>query len=110
MSLVTRNHYQTITVWTSKPDGFGGFTFSAPVTCKGRWEDVQKAFIEPQGTESVSRAVVYLEVDAHVDDYVCLDDQTGHADPTIVAGALPIRQFLKTPTLRASAYERKAIL
>lgn len=109
-SLVTRNHNQTITIWRATADSYGGFTFAAPELSAGRWEDRREVFVTPQGSEEVSRAIVYLETDVAVDDFLVLDDHSGQGNPVMVPGALPVRQFLKTPSLRSLQSERKAIL
>ncbi len=109
MSIVTRNLKQDITHWTVTSDGFGGFTYSTPVTQKGRWEDSQILFRNAEGEEVVSDAIVYLSSDVVVEDFL-FDGISVVADPTTLAEAKQIRQFNKTPDLRNNNEMRKAFL
>ena len=98
-----------ITRWTTTPDGYGGVTFGTPIVLNGRWEDKNIQFRTPKGTEATSDAIVYLNNDVDLDDYLFLGD-SDVADPTTLSGAKEVRKFNKTPDLRALDYERVAIL
>lgn len=110
MSLATRNLRQTLTHWGVTPDGFGGFTYSAPTTYACRWEDKNVLFTDEHGEEVVSSAVVLLATDLPVGDYVALGDQTATADPTDLTGAHRIRQGNKVTDLRNTLSLRKVFL
>ena len=105
-----RDFPQTITLWSALPDGYGGNTFAAPVLIKGRWEEKQVMYYNAQGDEVQSKAVVYLDTDAAIGDYIAQGDHTGTAVATNFAGSFPVMQFRKSPDLRQHEYERKAIL
>lgn len=105
-----RDFPQTITLWSATPDGFGGNTFAAPVLIKGRWEEKQVMYYSAKGDEVQSKAVVYLDTDVAIGDYIAQDDQTGTAVATNSSGASPVMQFRKSPDLRQHEYERKVIL
>ena len=106
-----RDHPQDITVWQpGVNDGVGGFTFPAPTLIKGRWEEKQELFKDPKGEEQMSEAIVYVDTDVSVGEYLAEGDQTGTADPTTLSNAHRIRKYLKIPDLRQNNYERKAIL
>lgn len=110
MSFVTRNLKQTLTHWSATPDGYGGYTFSAPTTYACRWEDKNVLFTDEHGEEVVSSAVVLLATDLAIGDYVALGDQTGVADPTTLTGAHRIRQGNKVTDLRNVVALRKVFL
>ena len=109
MGIITRCLVQDVTHWVSTADGYGGYTFAAPVTLKGRWEDRAETFRDTRGEEATSDTVVYLDTDVAFPDYLFLGISTT-ADPQTLSGAHQVRQFRKIPNLRASAYERKAFL
>jgi hypothetical protein len=67
------NHYKQIaTLWATTPDGFGGYTFAAPVQVNCRWEE--KTELVPTSTDVVSRAIVYMGTETAVKagDYLIL--------------------------------------
>lgn len=109
MSITTRNLRQKVTYWVSTPNGFGGYTFAAPLVANGRWEDKATLFRNPAGEEQTSSAVVYLDTVLKVDDYVFLG-QSNASSPVGLAGTYQVRQFNKTPDLRNHEVEYKAIL
>lgn len=112
MSAFSRQLREDLTFWGSPtPNGFGGFTFAAPVGCKGRWEDKQELFIDPAGEQLMSSAVAYPAIDVEIGGYLFLGTSAG-ADPTVVGGARRIQQYAKSPSMRARAdeFERKAWL
>ena len=106
-----RDHPQDITVWQpGVNDGFGGFTFPAPTLIKGRWEQKQELFMDPKGEELMSEAIVYIDTDVTIGQYIAEGDQTAIADPTTLSDAHRIKQYMKIPDLRFNSFERKAIL
>jgi|TARA_R100000093_G_C1901907_1_gene60146 hypothetical protein len=110
MSFLTRNHNQTITYWdTPVTDKFGARTFATPEQITGRWEDRTDLFIDSTGRESVSKAFVFVGQDLDSEGWLFLGTSS-EANPKDVDGALEIRQFIKTPNLKATDFERKAIL
>ena len=110
MSFLTKNHNQDITYWsTPSPDGFGGNTYAAPVTIKGRWEDSQKKFISSTGEESVSKAVLYMGQDMQIGGWAFLGTSVV-TTPETVANAHEIRGFNKTPNLKGTSWEREVII
>ncbi len=109
MTAITRNLKQTVTHWTWTQDGFGGATFGAPVGIRGRWEDKAIAFRDERGDEVTSDSIAYLVSDVAIGDYLVNAVSTA-ADPATVSGARRVRQFHKTPNIRTSEYERKAMM
>lgn len=98
-----------VTRWVATPDAYGGFTFGAPTTQDGKWEDTAEAFKTPTGETIVSKAVVYLTSDVSIGDYLYLGTSIA-ADPTALSGAYRVEVFQKSPDLRRARVERKAVL
>lgn len=101
---------QSITYWAKQaPDGFGGYSWTAPTTFLGRWETRTELFIDPDGNEKRSRARVFVPQDVEIGGYVYLGTSAA-ADPLSVSGAYEIREFRKTPSVDGTVYERHALL
>ena len=110
MSLIVKMRKQKAVYWgTPTPDGFGGSAFAAPVELDVRWEGKAELFLDSQGQETVSKAVVYTGQDVDIDGYLWLgkltDLPTG-ASPLLLSGAVRIKQVTKTPNLKVSEYLR----
>ena len=111
--LTTRNLKQTVVYWGNpQPDGYGGYVFDAAVEISARWQDKQQLFVDRQGNEAVSRAVVYVDRDVDIGGYLYLGtlddlDSVQEADPYDVSGAWPIRAFAKTPDITGEFFVRK---
>ena len=99
---------------TPVPDGRGGWTFATEVEVSCRWEEKSVKFINPDGEEKVSKAVVMVDRTIVVGGYLYLGTQASlpvsHSDPTAVPGAWQIKQFSPVPTLDAREYVRNAYL
>lgn len=110
-----RNMHHDITHWpVTGSDGFGGFVFGSPVLYKGRWEDKVEIFLDTNGEEVVSQAIVYMADDTDVGDWIVLGDQVTIpiADPTTLEDppAFRIRQRNRTTDLRNMSALRKVFL
>lgn len=82
-----------------------------PVLLSVRWEDRQEKFSSSVNRqELVSNAVVYLDRDVSVGDYLALGNQLTQNDPSVVPGASKIERFDKMPDLRNLDSVRRAIL
>lgn len=107
---------QTAVYWGAPvSDGQGGRTFADAVELDVRWEERHDLFIDPQGQEKQSSAVVFVDQDVDIGGYLFLGDldDLGSAeedDPMIVSGAYEIRQFDKTPDLKGTSFLRRAWL
>lgn len=104
-----RNLRADITYWATTPDGFGGFTSAAPVTMKGRWEGRNELFRTITGEQVVSAAIVFVESDVDINGYL-FEGVSTVADPTLVSGAMQIKQFVRIPDLRNLSHDRRAFL
>lgn len=102
---------QKATWWSVSPNGFGGDIFAAPALLDCRWENRQEVFTgQIDRRELVSNAVVYLNQDVSVGDYLVEGDQTAQTDPTGVVGAFKIQRFDSIPDLRNLQKVRRAVL
>lgn len=106
-----------IAVYWGSPvsDGQGGRTFDSPVELDVRWEERHDLFVDAQGQEKQSSAVVYIGQDVVIGGYLFLGDldDLGSAeedDPQNVAGVYEIRQFDKVPDAKGTDYLRRAWL
>ena len=111
----TRHLREDVTHWpVTGSNGFGGFNFGAPVLLKGRWEEKAELFMDPNGEEVASTAIVYLSADTDVGDYICHGDYvtTPVADPTSLTTEVThrIKQGHRTTDLRAVRAIRKVYL
>lgn len=111
-SFLRRNLNQTISYWApSTVDAAGDITFSAPVEIKGRWEERTELFVTQNGEERRSRGVVYLDRDIVIDGFLMLGSTTASSlDPRDETSAFRILDFRKVPNLKATDYERRAII
>ena len=119
MYYITRNLKQTILYWGSPTATGIGYSYADAIEILGRWEDRQEIFVDADGREHVSNAVVYLAQDVELGGYLYLgdldefgEDSSGlvTSDPQAVEGSYEIRAFKKTPNLKATQFERKAWL
>ena len=112
----THSLKQTAVYWGAPVStGAGGRTFADAVELDVRWEERHDMFIDAQGQEKQSSAVVFISQDVVVGGYLFLGDlddlSSGEeADPMIVSGAYEIRQFDKIPDAKGSSFMRKAWL
>ncbi len=103
-----RNLSQTITRWTPTAVGSSGKPSTwAKTEILGRWEEASQIFTRADGTEKVSRAVVYLAGDVATGDFLLEGSSVDTSPP---ATAWRVEAFSKTPNLRGTDYERKAML
>ena len=106
----------TAVYWGSPvSDGEGGRTFDNPVELAVRWEERHDLFMDAQGQEQQSSAVVFVAQDVVVGGYLFLGDlddlsSAEEGDPLNVDGAYEIRQFDKIPDLKATSFLRRAWL
>lgn len=107
---------QTAVYWgTPVSTGAGGRTFADAVELDVRWEERHDMFIDAQGQEKQSSAVVFVDQDVDIGGYLFLGDlddlSSGEeGDPMTVSGAYEIRQFDKIPDSKGTSFLRKAWL
>lgn len=113
--LLTHNLNQTAVYWGSPAsDGAGGRTFGSayPEEINVRWEQKQELFIDANGQEVRSNAVVFVGQDVDLGGYLylgTLEDLSSaeEADPLTTRGAYEIRGLGKMPDLKAGRFVRK---
>lgn len=94
---------ETITHWpVTGTDSYGSYTFGTPVTMRARWEDSQTKFINTEGEEVVSRAVVTLTRPVSALDYIARGDLSSYDAPSQSIGAYQVRGYNRTTNLRNS--------
>lgn len=110
----TNDYKNVATYWGNRSvSGTGKLTFDAPVLLMTRWEERSERFVNAEGEEVVSRAVVWVKQDVEEGEYIALGDYvtgTPITDPTVVVDAYPIRRFFKIPDLRNLFQERRVFL
>jgi len=116
-TLLKHNLRQTAVYWANpQNDGFGGKTFDDPIEISVRWEDRQELFIDANGQEKTSQAVVYLAQDIDLGGYLYLGTLVGlssaeEGDPLASGVAsYEIRGFRKVPDIRGERFSRKVWL
>jgi hypothetical protein len=100
---------QQCTWWAAVRQG-SGIVYAAPVLLPCRWELNNEIFRGPNAEDLVSNAVVYLGTDVSEGDFLALADWTSHPKPSDVLKAGRVQKFLKTPTIDAQTFERRALL
>jgi hypothetical protein len=92
-------------------DGYGGFTFAAPVELKPpngvRWDNKISVKSDSQGMEQVCDAEILIVQDVDLNGYIYLGTLASlttaqKADPMILAGARQIINFEKTPMIKST--------
>lgn len=107
MKLSQRNRNQTATRWTpSGYDAYGAATYTV-TTLQVRWEDKKIKTVDLSGADIISNAIVYTGEDILVGDFLYLGSSSAITPPN---GSFRVRNFGKTPNLKATDFIRKAIL
>lgn len=99
---------------TPVADGYGGYTYASPVEIAVRWEGNQELFINDQGQQELSMAVVYSNQDMDINSYLYLGEESeldsSHDDPEIIDGAYRIKMYAKSVNVSGTQYLRKVWL
>jgi hypothetical protein len=99
-----------VTVWRAgNEDSYGDPTFASPELIGGHWEERSELTRTAQNEEIVSKAVVFVDTEVAVGDYLGEGDQTGISTPDL-AQASEVRDFRRIPSMRTNQTELKAIL
>lgn len=101
---------QTATYWASNGvDSIGDTTFAAPVALSLRWELRSEQFVDGNGRSLRSRAVLYLQQDVDIGDFLFLGTSTT-VDPRTLTSAFEVQDFRKIPNGDATQFERRAMI
>jgi hypothetical protein len=110
MSFLSLALTEEITYWAPlTPDQFGKVAVAAPITIKCKWEDVQELFINAQGEEVRSSAMVYVDRDVVEQGWLFRGISTA-TEPRTVLGAKEIRGFNNIGLPVTDDAERAAML
>lgn len=105
-----RGLQQTATYWSpGAPNETGGRSYGLPVTISCHWEDRTEIFIDPEGRELTSSAVVYVDRDLTHQGYLYFGSSI-ESNPTQVQGAREIRGLMKISSPSANRTERRVFL
>lgn len=107
MSLISRMRRQRAVWWKAVGlDEFGQPVFDEPVEIACRWESKAMTFIDTEGKEAVSDALVYVDRNMSVKgDRLWrgkLKELEGETDPHKVQDTFPVRHFGTLPNIRAT--------
>lgn len=92
-------------------DDYGDYAHADPVELKGRWEERAELFINSDGNEQRSNAVVYLSGDVEIGDFLLLGfAASSTANPEDETGARQVLAFQKIPGINNNEFQRKAFL
>jgi hypothetical protein len=115
---LVRSCVQTAVYWGNPvKDGYGGFTFDAPVEIVCRWEDRIGQFTSNKGEQIYSKSEVYTLQDLEEDGWLFLgtladisgEDDTGA--PKDIDNAYEIKRFDKLPIFGSTTeFVRKAYM
>ena len=107
---------QTVVYWANPVnDGFGHFTFDAPVERKCRWENKEQVVNDDKGKGLIYRSIIYLTEDVDTDGLLWLGEladltPTQQANPHEIPDIMVIKRFEKTPSIYFDSNLRKAFL
>lgn len=106
---------QTAVLWQNPVlDGFGGRTFDHGIEIPCRWEQKSELFTDFEGRQVLSKAVVYVDVDLVVHDFLYLGTIEDLAEvgvqPFDLAEAFEVRAYKKIPNNDATRFVRTAWL
>ena len=118
---ITRKLNQTLTRWRRVGvDAYGNASFAAPVVLPCRWEGRTELFVDFNGREIRSQAVVYTAVALAEGDYVALGNKgTSTTTSTTTSGgsafdptrdAYEVKSVESMPNLRGTQFVYKAWL
>ena len=102
---ISKQLSQTLVYWANPVNnGYGSYTFSAPVEIPGRCEFRTERVLTDMGEEVLSKAFIYLDQEVRAGEYLYLgslddSDVEGNTDPKTIAGAMYVLTFLKIPRL-----------
>ena len=113
MSIITRMLKQTAVYWErTGTNAYGEASFANPVEIEVRWEGRREIFFTVEGREEYSDAVVYVDRDMDVGDWLKLGDLTSSeaTDPRNATEAFMVRGRRYTPSFRATETLREMFL
>ena len=113
IKLIEGRLQQSAVYWgTPVPDGYGGWTFAAPVVINVRWVKKQEKFVDATGEEVLSDAVVGVDRDTDIGGYLSPGVTSAAVTDPFDSGvvAWPIRAKKENPDLKADQFLYKVWL
>lgn len=112
MGIITRMRKQDAVYWPiSSVDNYGQPVLGTPVQIRCRWEDRNEEFVDVNGTQLLSSAVVYVDRDVVPGGVLMLGtlaDITDADNPKENDNAYEIRRFDNLPDIRAKEFLKTA--
>jgi len=100
----------TITRWAAPVNnGFGDLSYDAPTTLLGRFQNDNENYIDEDGEEFRSAAIVYTTVQLNQNEWL-FEGTSVAANPQTQTGAYKIRRLYTTQTPSGDLIVYKAIL
>ncbi len=96
-ALVKQNLKQTAVYWSpGVKDEHSRVTFNAAIEILVRWEDKTETFLDSEGRESISKAIVFTDRELARDGYLFLGAEStldsDHSDPAVITDAHEVKQ------------------
>ena len=99
---------QIATIWTpGVKDAFGKPTWSAPETLEVRWEDRSVLFVDGEGRQVKSSAVVYVQKEVPIGVQIA---RGLSVSLTPTAGSFEVKDYREITSLRGDRTERRLML
>lgn len=111
---LTRNLNQTAVYWGNPVEvGDGSLIFDDGVEVDCRWEERQELYMDNEGNERKSQAIVHVKQDMKVGEYLYLgvddDLDSDISNPTAV-DSFEIKSFEKIPNIKGDKFIRRVFL
>jgi hypothetical protein len=112
MGIITKMRKQKAVYWPpSTYDAYGQPTMGTAVQIDCRWEDKSEQFLDANGQEQLSNAIVYVSQDVALGGMLWLGLlASAPVNPKADDDAWEIRKFEKLPNLKASEFLRTVML
>lgn len=112
MGIISKINKMKAVYWPpSGIDGYGRPTMGTAVQLDVRWEDAHEQFLDANGEDQTSNAVVYVSADVALGGYLWLGELASKpSDPKLDRNAWEIRKYEKLPNFKATEFLRTAIL
>lgn len=114
--ITTKFLKQTACYWGAPVnDGYGGFSWAAPIEIPVRWTDSTQVVSDGKGNQIVCKSVVMVAVDLQELGMLYLGtlddlDSAEEDDPASVDGCYQIKRFDRIPTIKGTTFLRVAYL
>lgn len=98
----------------SNSGGTGDFTYDSPIEIRCRWEQKRELFIDENGVENYSRAIIYVDQDVELQGFIMegqlVDLDSSGESPHDQDDAFQIKLFEKSSNLQNTKVVRKVTI